>query len=294
MELAEKYFVKTSKKENAPGTWNSLICEVFQKNEDGTETKIGEYLRNYSSFYDTFFPFKHKGKEYALYSKSYTTTSVMSLLDFNHITEDDKKVFCPTGFFVPDFDEYGEDLSWYEQRREEDREKNDERGVKYWQNVIDETLKNKTIAERYALVSGCVWGDDSGGWKVSLLDLSEIEEGKLTIDFETLGYFELPHFVKLKDCVNWEDPDRFNISIGADFQFDIDNPKNSGFTGYSFASMKMFTGSDWSNFEIVKSKKNEVTRLEVVDENGRSYTNNECKIELSYQDDDRTLKIFVK
>jgi hypothetical protein len=182
----------------------------------------------------------------------------MSLPDCKHLADDDKKVFCPTGYFVPDFEEYGEDMSWYEQRMKEDQEKNDERGVKYWKNVIDEQIKNKQIAGKYALVSGCVWGDDSGGWKVCLLDLSEIEQGKLKLDTETLGYFELPHYVKLKDCVNWEDPDRFNIAIGGDFQFDIDNPEKSGFLGYSFASAKMYSGDNWNNFEINKLDKEKI------------------------------------
>jgi hypothetical protein len=40
---------------------------------------------------------------------------------------------------------------------------------------------------------------------------------------------------------------------------------------------------------------NKVTRVEVIDENGRSYVNwNENnKVELSYQDDGRTLKVFI-
>ncbi len=37
-----------------------------------------------------------------------------------------------------------------------------------------------------------------------------------------------------------------------------------------------------------------VTRVEVVDETGRVYSKWDCKIELSYQDDGRTLKVFVK
>ena len=37
-----------------------------------------------------------------------------------------------------------------------------------------------------------------------------------------------------------------------------------------------------------------VTRFEVIDENGRAYTNQNCKVELSYQDDGRTLKVFIK
>lgn len=36
-----------------------------------------------------------------------------------------------------------------------------------------------------------------------------------------------------------------------------------------------------------------VTRVEVIDENGRVYTKWDCYVELSYQDDGRTLKLFV-
>jgi len=37
-----------------------------------------------------------------------------------------------------------------------------------------------------------------------------------------------------------------------------------------------------------------ITRFEVIDENGRAYTQRNCKVELSYQDDGRTLKVFIK
>ena len=38
-----------------------------------------------------------------------------------------------------------------------------------------------------------------------------------------------------------------------------------------------------------------VTRVEVIDENGRSYTNFDPnnKVELSFQDNERTLKVFI-
>lgn len=36
-----------------------------------------------------------------------------------------------------------------------------------------------------------------------------------------------------------------------------------------------------------------VTRFEVIDDNGRVYTTKDCKVELSYQDDGRTLKVFI-
>lgn len=37
-----------------------------------------------------------------------------------------------------------------------------------------------------------------------------------------------------------------------------------------------------------------VTRFEVIDQHGRAYTQMDCKVELSYQDDGRTLKVFLK
>jgi hypothetical protein len=42
------------------------------------------------------------------------------------------------------------------------------------------------------------------------------------------------------------------------------------------------------------AKDQTVTRFEVIDENGRAYTDHYCKVELSYQDDNRTLKVFIK
>ena len=41
------------------------------------------------------------------------------------------------------------------------------------------------------------------------------------------------------------------------------------------------------------AKDQTVTRFEVIDENGRAYTEHYCKVELSYQDDGRTLKVFI-
>ena len=37
----------------------------------------------------------------------------------------------------------------------------------------------------------------------------------------------------------------------------------------------------------------ELSRVEVIDENGRSYTKWNCSVELSYQDNGRTLKLFL-
>lgn len=47
-----------------------------------------------------------------------------------------------------------------------------------------------------------------------------------------------------------------------------------------------------SDKDILHDKK--VTRFELIDESGRVYSSWNCKVELSYQDDDRTLKVFIK
>lgn len=50
----------------------------------------------------------------------------------------------------------------------------------------------------------------------------------------------------------------------------------------------------WNECQKYMAKDQIVTRFEVIDENGRAYTDHYCKVELSYQDDGRTLKVFIK
>lgn len=38
----------------------------------------------------------------------------------------------------------------------------------------------------------------------------------------------------------------------------------------------------------------EITRLEIISDKGREYVNNNCKIKLDLQDENKTLKIFVE
>ena len=118
--------------DNGKGYWNYLKVGVFQD-----DIKIGVYIRNYSSLYNTFAPFQQDGKDYAIYSPSYTCTRVMELPSCKAVGGEEPKPngFCPVELYVP----------W---------EKND--GM-------------------YGFVSGCVWGDDSGGWKLEYLDLSVIK-----------------------------------------------------------------------------------------------------------------------
>ena len=47
--------------------------------------------------------------------------------------------------------------------------------------------------------------------------------------------------------------------------------------------------------DLSQLQNNQLNRVEIIDKKGRSYVNwdKNNKIELSYQDDDRTLKIFI-
>jgi hypothetical protein len=166
------YSVKTKNIQNKPGTWDSLEVSIFKD-----EKFIGKYLRVYSTLYNTFVPFKQDGKDFALYSADYTCTSVMSLPDCKQIATEkgDTFGFCPTGYYVPDKDDYGNDLK---------------------------------INGQFGFVCGCVWGDDNS-WKIQYLDLSKIQEGKIHRD-DRMGYIELLGSEnKLKDAIDfdWYDPD---------------------------------------------------------------------------------------
>jgi len=49
------------------------------------------------------------------------------------------------------------------------------------------------------------------------------------------------------------------------------------------------------NIELDKNITSKITRVEVIDENGRSYVNwkEDNKIEVLFQDNNRTMKIFI-
>lgn len=147
--------------ENRPGSWNSLRVGVFDHNE-----QVGEYVRNYPSLYNTFCPFKQGDKWYALYSRDYTGTRVMSLPDCKDLGGEERAAhgFCPVDLYVPQEDRDGEPL------------KGD-----------------------FGFVAGCVWGDDTS-WKIQYLDLSRASEGIL-VRSERFGYIPLPMGMRLKDAI---------------------------------------------------------------------------------------------
>jgi len=170
-----------------PGCWHHLKVEIF----DSETKKVGEYLRNYGSLYQTFYPFFHHGEAFALYSRDYTATRVMRLPSCQDVAGEERNSmgFCPVQFFVP-YDPFSE------------------------------------INGDFGFVAGCVWGDDNS-WKVQFLDLSKIREGKLIRD-DRFGYLELPAGVKLADAVELFESNRVKLATTKSFDFSTNPAKDLG------------------------------------------------------------------
>lgn len=249
----EKYFTKKTEIKTGKDTWSKYLIEIYTNDESGVEIKCGEYERNYSSFMNTFVPFIKNGKEYALYSKEYETTSVMSLPDCKHIA-DTESGFCPVDFYVPDFKRFYRERDFHEKELKKAQEENNEKNIEYHTKQLKNWNEESNRIGTRGLVSGCVWGDDSGGWKVQMIDLSEIENGKISLSDE-MGYFQLPSNAGLlKEIVEWDEPYRLSIPLSADFQFS-DHKEKSGFLGYSVAGLQMYKGEFYDHYEVIKKEK---------------------------------------
>jgi len=177
------YSAKPIKKiDNGKGYWGYEEIGVF----DG-DKQIGSYIRNYSAFYNTFFPFKRGGKWYALYSKDYTSTRLMELPSCKDLggEKHDTFGFCPVDYYVPMY-------------------KDDE-----WNN--DEVRDDGEEYLAYGFVAGCVWGDDSS-WKIEMLDLSKVDEGIIKRKHQ-FGYIEEPDDVScLKDAIHHANDEHVQIA----------------------------------------------------------------------------------
>jgi hypothetical protein len=188
---ALQYSVDVQSKPSRPGCWDVLDVTVKKNGE-----KVGEYGRNYCSFgKSTFAPFVYKGKEYALYSKDYTATRVMTLPDCKDLCgeESNGHGFCPTEYYVPVNPFTGE-------------------------------------CPGFAFLAGCVWGDDSS-WKIQFLDLSKLDEGIIKRE-EKFGYIELPRDMNLKDAIDisWDENNFDNykhVEITITKTFDLETGKSN-------------------------------------------------------------------
>lgn len=181
---------------NGKGCWNSQKIGIFQQEKDEEPVKIGEYLRNYSSFMHTFFPFRHEnGKWYALYSPDYTATRVMELPSCKDIggEEPNGSGFCPMDYYVPTYIDF---------------KYTDHEPIRASQ-IDPEDLKNESLNTpddirhwHFGFVSGCIWGDD---WseKIEYLDLSEADKGIIKRSAK-FGYIWLPNGIRMKDAIDMD------------------------------------------------------------------------------------------
>lgn len=178
-----KYFAKVLEKQpTKPGCWDYLRVGVFEEGErpDVPAKQVGEYRRNYSSLFRTFYPFQQNGKWYALYSKDYTSTRVMSLPDCTDLGGEERAAhgFCPVEYYVPEVETYEPVVA----------------------DKLDGEWVEGKLPQTFGFVAGCVWGDD-GSWKIQFLDLTRASEGIIKRDAR-FGYIEQPRTCEtLKDCI---------------------------------------------------------------------------------------------
>jgi hypothetical protein len=181
------------------GVWGSSIVKIF----DGA-TEIGQYERNYPSFAaQTFEPFELGGAWYALYSRDYTATRVMSLPECRDLggEEPNSGGFCPVELYVPR----------YKLVTMTNRATGEESQHHYFESYAEgrsgHVVGNGPFDFNYGpwlsldtgFVAGCVWGDDNS-WKLQVIDLTRAAEG-IIVRSERFGYLELVDGLKLADAV---------------------------------------------------------------------------------------------
>ncbi len=209
----------------SPVEWKTQRIGVFKVDNNGEE-QIGEYLRNYGSFFDSFFHFQQNGKDLALYSCDYTAKRIMELPSCQEIggEEPNEMGFCPVEFFVPTYLDQE-----HKHRTNNESFPPETASVRRVNNPSIEDLRESEQKHSYVValtgqecedvftyrpltpllyypfgfIAGCIWGDENT-WKVQYLDLSQAFEGKLVRE-ESSGYIELPDGLSLKDAIHMDD-----------------------------------------------------------------------------------------
>lgn len=218
------------------------------------DSQIGEYERNYCRA--PFYAFEQSGKWYALYSRDYTATRLMSLPECVDLGGEEREAwgFCPVEYFVPTIGGFlktdsdpeplvanhdakrwahivGRRYYWPDDK--DHPEPNEEKKIAYLaeyersHKAAAEWLNRQKYVTQYSqlgFVSGCVWGDDSGGWKLQAIDLSNLPQIKRD---ERFGYLELP-YISLAQCIRLAAYDSF---VNGDLYFEIGVLKRFGFDG---------------------------------------------------------------
>jgi hypothetical protein len=190
------YFARAFPVASKPGCWNTNRVEIVER--DGGNV-IGEYNYGYSSIARTFHPFQLRGKWYALYSREYTATRIMSLPDCRDLGGEKAECwgFCPTDYYVPP-------LHYLEYVHDADCPRHSPLPQDYAKACTCKGGNERLVwhfPERvHGFIAGCVWGDDSS-WKIQYLDLSHADEGIIKRD-ERFGYIELPDGLHLDQAVH--------------------------------------------------------------------------------------------
>jgi len=166
MRAGQKYHAKATIKANKAG-WDYSIVTIF----DGA-AEIGSYERNFPSFGEqTFEPFEIDGAWYALYSRHYTCTRVMSLPGCRDLGGEEPHAhgFCPVELYVP---RYKSVVRINKNGEPSESWKFEDEGEKYDCDKTDSFGNPVTVGSWQSLgigfVAGCLWGDDSS-WKLEVL-----------------------------------------------------------------------------------------------------------------------------
>ena len=230
--------------QHGPNKWETLKVGVF-RSEGESEEQVGEYNRNYSTLFNTFFHCTYGGKDYALYSPDYTVTRIMELPSCRDIggEEPHSAGFCPVDFFVPRFI----DREYTNAEGEKHRYRVNEPGPEHlgsrtqkFYGLDGKTGKQISVEKPdnpigplvyypFGFVAGCIWGEDSS-MKIRFLDLSEIENGVIKSDAR-FGYIEMPEGMPLNQAIQMGDyrydfTDKISyITIALQKRFDLASGK---------------------------------------------------------------------
>jgi hypothetical protein len=165
------------------GTWGHSEISVFYAKGGLFNRRLGGYTRNYPGHgLGTWYPFSHGGKDYALYSRDYTSTRIMELPSCRDIGGEEPAAwgFCPVEYCIPE-------IVYFE------KQPIPEKPDSFHYHI-------KKAPSEVAFVAGCIFGDDSS-WKIQCFDLSQVESGFITRD-ERFGYVAMPKGVSLQDAVS--------------------------------------------------------------------------------------------
>lgn len=192
--------------DHGQGYWGTWEVNVLKEG-----ISIGNYERSYHGFVaKTFCPFQMNGVWYALYSANYTTTRVARLTDqFEDWCGETGHSFgfCPTEFYVPAFFKYEYDSIYSDKTTIRSNTCYFDDSYENYEEYCEDLLSAKEDSSNrdfqtgftdWALLSGCVWGDDSS-WKVRYIDLSKIEDKQLKIT-DKFGYYPLPDGKSLRQA----------------------------------------------------------------------------------------------